>query len=498
MHKNWIVPLIVWCSTGCTHQENKTTTEVGAVSDSLFREVAFHDLPAQWDSVLRRVHVPGMVVGVVRGGELYVLPIGFRDAALSRPMTSTTPFYIASVTKVFTAQAVLQLAELGDLDLDAPVKKYLPRLQLQDTALTRTITVRDLLAHRKGLKHWPITLGEAYTGQMTEDRFYRLLPEATISGDFGYSNLHYTLLGRVIEAVTGTTWKEYLEANVFVPMDMSGTSCKAKVLDGPEAALPAEFVDGALRTTIGRKTDRTFHAAGGMVSTAPDLLKWLRAHIGAKDVASGAPVAHHLAADMRSEQIAIPEDHPFIADQSRTGWGLGWMLREHRGREYVVHNGHFDGWAAHVSYLPADSVGVVVLVNSKNTGMWLTEVVAVQLYDRLLGLEPRNYTDTIPPWIFGPPPDTVAVDTAANLSLAPATYAGRYANDDRGEIEVDVQGDILTMRMGDLLLPLVWPGQDRFVAGGDHEGSFVVRNGVIEAIDLGMPLPDKARFARVR
>ncbi|MBK7084487.1 MAG: hypothetical protein IPH53_07390 [Flavobacteriales bacterium] len=52
-------------------------------------------------------------------------------------------------------------------------------------------------------------------------------------------------------------------------MDMSGTSCKAKVLDGPEAALPAEFVDGALRTTIGRKTDRTFHAAGGMVSTAP-------------------------------------------------------------------------------------------------------------------------------------------------------------------------------------------------------------------------------------
>ncbi|MBK7751452.1 MAG: serine hydrolase [Flavobacteriales bacterium] len=113
MHKNWIVPLIVWCSTGCTHQENKTTTEVGAVSDSLFREVAFHDLPAQWDSVLRRVHVPGMVVGVVRGGELYVLPIGFRDAALSRPMTSTTPFYIASVTKVFTAQAVLQLAELG-------------------------------------------------------------------------------------------------------------------------------------------------------------------------------------------------------------------------------------------------------------------------------------------------------------------------------------------------------------------------------------------------
>ena len=453
-------------------------------------------------AALGEVHVPGMVIGLVQGDSTWILPVGSRDPACVLPTDAHTPYYIASVTKVFTAQAVLQLVQEGRITLDEPVRHYLPRFRLTDPGMSDSITVRDLLCHGKGLESWPITFGEAFTGQMDDERYYRLLARVEARKSFGYSNLHYTLLGRVIEAVTGVSWQEHLQQAVFDPADMRATSTSSETLARSDAAIPTAYVAGSISAADDRKTDRTMHAAGGMVTTAEDLLRWLRVQINDGSDGHAQIIPEGVVRGMRTEQVHIPNAHPFIAEQRRTGWGLGWMIREHRGLRYIVHNGGFDGWAAHLSYLPEHRMGLVILVNNKSAGLWLTEVAAVHVYERLLGMEVRDYLTNIPEKLRAPASTTSTDQTPGTGATGPqglpwSAFAGTYVNPDWGMLEVATARGSITMHVGDLPLPLAWKDATTFIAGGDHEGSFVITEGKVTAVDLGMSLPDRARFERV-
>ncbi len=152
-------------------------------------------LRERWLEAMKDLDVPGMAVVIVRGDEvIYTETFGERDPEKHVPVTPDTIFYIASCTKSFMAMAVMTLVEEGKLDLDAPVKKYLPKFEVADATLTETLTVRDLLSHAKGLDSQPIVTLDAFTGEITEERFYRWLKEAKATGSFDYTNLHYTLL----------------------------------------------------------------------------------------------------------------------------------------------------------------------------------------------------------------------------------------------------------------------------------------------------------------
>ena len=157
-------------------------------------------------------------MAVVRGDEVVLLlGLGTRDADKKLPVTVDSPFYIASSTKSFTAMAVAILADEGKIDLDAPVKRYLPRFTLANEAVAEKMTVRDLLAHRLGIDSGPISTNEAYTGLITEDRYYRLLKRVTPKSEFRYSNLNFTLAGRVIEAASGQSWKQFIAQRILRP-----------------------------------------------------------------------------------------------------------------------------------------------------------------------------------------------------------------------------------------------------------------------------------------
>ena len=153
-----------------------------------------------WEEALADLRVPGLAIAVVRGNEvLLARAFGQRDVESDRPANADTMYYIASSTKSFVALAVQILAEEGRVDLDAPVARYLPRFRLASEEATAAITVRDLLSHRQGLRHNAITQAEAYTGLFDEDLYYRLLAEVEPGGAFDYTNLHFTLLGRLIQ-----------------------------------------------------------------------------------------------------------------------------------------------------------------------------------------------------------------------------------------------------------------------------------------------------------
>ena len=235
------------------------------------------DLPGRWQDAMKDLGVPGMAVAVVSGGKMIMLEVfGVRDPQAGTPVTPETAFYIASSTKSFTAMGIMQLVEQGRVDLGEPVKKYLPRFELSDAELTKGLTIRDLLSHAKGIDSDPIVFLDAYTGQITDDLYYRHLRDADIAGKFAYNNVHYTLLGRVVHAVSGKPWQDYLGDHIFAPAGMSNATCYAdQMYSRADVAFPTVTHGTGLRRSRIRKTDRTMHAAGGMGTSINDLARWL-------------------------------------------------------------------------------------------------------------------------------------------------------------------------------------------------------------------------------
>lgn len=456
---------------------------------------ALDDPASRWRSAMEALHVPGMVVAVVGpNGPLLVEELGRRNLEEDLPVTSETRFYIASATKPFVALATALLAHRDSIQLNRPVRTYLPRFRLADYTESITITVRDLLAHRRGLQDYAITFGEAYTGQMTEERFYRLLNSVEAVGELDYQNLHYTLLGRVIEAVTGDTWKDFVEREVFRPAGMARTTTRGRPLsEDPDAAVPYTLTGGELEPTR-LKTDRTMHAAGGMLSTADDLVRWIRIHLNDGQLDGEAVFPAELIREMQAPQIYEEDPHPFIPEHRRIGWGLGWDIREDRGARLFYHGGRYEGWAAHTSFMPEIETGVVVLANTDDSATLLAHAVAADVYDRIRGLEPREIFPRLEP-IFQQMSGGEASEgegtgeeddrpDRAGPSLPVGRYVGSYVNEDWGTLEVREEGGQLEARIGDLPLPLVWVGTDSLVADQDHRGRFEIRGGRVEAIYL--------------
>jgi CubicO group peptidase (beta-lactamase class C family) len=232
-------------------------------------------LSARWSAALETLEVPGFAVAVVKDGAVLALDaFGVRNVA-AEPATPDTCYYIASATKPFTAMAVCVLAGEGRLELDAPLKDVLPDFVLPSEELTEALTVRDLLCHRHGLECGPIVHRDAYAEEITDEIYFRLLRDAEIANDVRYSNIHFTLASRAIEAVSGLKWQDFLGQRLFKPAGMIRTTAYASEMYGQfEHAEPMLRIDGKWHRSPLVKTDRTMHAAGGMGTTARDAASW--------------------------------------------------------------------------------------------------------------------------------------------------------------------------------------------------------------------------------
>lgn len=461
---------------------------------------AADSLPARWERAMRDLRIPGMAVVVVRDtGIVLIETLGYRDLERRLPVTPATRFYIASCTKPFVATAAALLANDGHLDLGRPVRDYLPSFALADRGLSDSISVRDLLCHRFGLGSQPITRGEAYTGQMTEERFYRLLARVKPDREFSYGNLHYTITGRVIAAVSGRSWKQILQDRLFVPTGMTRATCSASALMADrDAAQPYEFVGDRIVRCELRKSDATMHAAGGMAASPLDLARWLRLELG-DGILDGRRVLPASVLRATREPLArdAAEDHPLITEQRRLAWGAGWEVRELRGDTLYSHNGQFAGAAACFSYLPARNLGVAVVANGSGPAAFLAELVVQEAYDAILGAPAEDRLPKLMAFAAQAESHDEAGAARGRITLAADRYVGRYTNDDWGTLEVSARGDALHARIGALPLSLVFTGDDRFVAAGDYPGRFEIdASGRVRAVWVGMAPPDSARFAR--
>lgn len=458
-----------------------------------------------WRAAMDEMDVPGFAVAVAtKDGIVYSKGFGLRSLDPEEPFTGSTSTYIASVTKVFVTMAVMQLVEYDRIELDAPVKTYLPRFQLSDEQLTETITIRDLLCHRYGINNSTIVFADAYAGHINDDLFYRELPNATIEGEWSYTNVHFTILGRVIEAVTALTWKDYLNQYIFDPAGMTNTTAYASELyGGTESADPLAFtVDGWEVSDI-RKIDETMHAAGGMGSSAEDLARWTQIHLNGGTIGQ----ARLLSSESVNEILSVQtESNSIFMMFGRPEMGLGWYIGRYNREVLVHHFGSYVGAHAHCSFMPEHGIGVAVVANSNEGAATLVHQVAADVYDAALDKDagarwPTHIERTkqdLEDYIArlrenAPQPGPL------DLSLLIERYAGTYTSDTWGVLTLRAENGTLVGSIGNIPLKC-YPGEKDVPIAVMYLGSrtltFEIADGKVIAAELQPMFGGTPRYER--
>ncbi len=451
--------------------------------------------------LLKRLPVtPGLAVAVVRGERVvYARGFGRRNLKADLPVTTRTQFYIASTTKSFTATAAKLLADEGKIDLDAPLKKYLSDLTLKAPLSAEQISLRDLLTHRSGISNEPINFRTAYTGQADAATVLRLLADYSkpVSPEFRYSNIGYVVASYAIEKVTGETWQTVVERKVLAPLGLKDTSAFAsRAKASGDFALPY-LSDSGTFTELPYKEDSTMHAAGGMVSSAEDLAKWLVVNMNGGRFEGRQVFPARSVEEILSPQI---DQKRKFYEFERYAYSLGWNLGTYQGDKLVHCFGEFPGFRPHVSFMPAHRLGVVVLANESEESFQLPDLIASDIYDHLVHGKPLRADSN-------PKVEEYAADLkkkreerakraaargGAQGAVEPArelaAYAGTYDSPEWGRVVVTATGGALAFKFGNVTSALKHLSGDAFeftFFGNPSKLSFKVgTNNAVESVSV--------------
>jgi CubicO group peptidase (beta-lactamase class C family) len=464
------------------HPEGMKRTLI-AICILFLTSTARADLAAETDAFARRIMSemggpPALSVAVIKDGQVILERAwGVADVEARIPASPQTRFYIASSTKPFTAAAARLLAEEGKLDLDAPLKKTLPRLEFAAPLSTERVSLRDFLAHRAGITSGAVNFRFSTAGTMTDDDIYASFKLQTDSAPVGfrYSNVAYILAGLALEEATGSQWQDVLRARIFEPLGMKSTSTSMSA--GPVAA--SYLIDGGAPHRTPSKADATMHPAGGMVSTAPDLARFVAGQLGGGTIGGKRVFPEHAIRELHSPQVHLSAAWGPL---KRKAYGLGWYLADYEGDTVVHHFGGFGGAYAHLSFMPEHGLGVVLLSNG---GRDPAEMLAWFIYDTLLKKNDRGskYDAAIAKMtadltksradrnakrkemeqrLKNPPPQSHPL----------AAYQGTYRSNRLGDVIVTARNGRLVATTGVLSPVLVPEGGDAFSVDWSGDVSF--------------------------
>ncbi|NYI99649.1 dipeptidyl aminopeptidase/acylaminoacyl peptidase [Nocardioides thalensis] len=313
--------------------------------------------------------VPGAAFGVLDlrsdgRAEPVVAAHGVLSTRTGVAVTPDARFQIGSITKVWTATLAAMLADEGVLELDQPVVSYLPDLDLGSADHTAHVTMRHLLSHTSGLDGDVFTdtgRGDEALARYVADVLPTVPPTSPVSTLFSYCNSGYSLAGRVLERVTGTTWDRLIDERLVAPLGLDDTGTL------PQDALLGRVAVGHLgRRPDLRPTDTWYlpwsgAPAGAVWASAADVLEFARLHLEEGQHGEHRLVATGTVAEMRKPVTHVPAPH-FGAD----AWGLGWMVKDWSGRMVIGHDGGSIGQTAFLRLVPDAGVAVVLLTNGGN------------------------------------------------------------------------------------------------------------------------------------
>ncbi len=430
--------------------------------------------------------VPGLALAVVKDGRV-VLAQGFgvKDVGTGEGVTSETLFGIASNSKAFTGAALGILVEQGKLEWDRPVVDYMPWFQLSDPYVSRELTVRDLLVHRSGLSlgagdllWWPATdLG-------SKDITLRLrhVPLSTsFRSAYAYDNVLYVAAGMLIQEVTGRTWEQFVAEHILQPVGMDGVKIgPTAALASPDVALPHAPVEGRVRR-VPPFMGENANAAAGLYAGADDMARWMIALLDSGRVSPEKRLftpgtTKALWSLVTPLPIGDPTPGLEVLTPNFSGYGLGFFVKDYRGKKIVTHTGGLPGYVSQVTLVPEMKLGIAVLTNQESGAAFTT--ITQQILDAYLGASEVDWLRVMRErnerYLRRMAEVEAAIaaarDSTARPSLGLPSYVGVYTDPWYGDVVVYPENDELRIRfahtpwlIGDLL-----PWQyDTFVARWD-------------------------------
>ncbi len=309
-------------------------------------------------SQMEDCRIPGFSLGIIRdGGVLYLKGYGKADETGSA-VTPQTPFLIGSISKTFTALAVMQLVEAGKVALDQTVKTYLPFFELADSDAAERITVRQLLNHTSGIppesEYRAATLrGDDETISELVGKFGIIQTVSTPGSRFAYGNANYIILGELVQQVSGLSYEEYIQTNIFDPLEMrhSYTSAQEALQNGLAAGYRPIF---GVPKISGLPYRKDFLPAYSIISCAEDMTHYMMAMQNGGRYKGTQVLSGEYINQMKSASAKISQWESY---------GLGWYVTSGS----IYHGGELPDYQAKVKLLPEAGLGVVLIYNTSSS-----------------------------------------------------------------------------------------------------------------------------------
>jgi CubicO group peptidase (beta-lactamase class C family) len=308
--------------------------------------------------------IPGLALGIVKGDQIvYLKGHGIADPT-GRAVTPQTPFIIGSLSKSFTALAVMQLVEEGKIELDAPVQEYLPWFRVADEKASAQITVRYLLYQTSGLstKTGRSFQGNGDTSDSALEQAVRKLSAAELTEPVGavhqYSTINYSVLGLIVQTVSGQSYESYVQEHIFDPLQMHHSFTSQVKAQPKDLATGYHYAFG-FPMAVDLPYNRGLLPAGYLISSVEDMTHYLIAQLNDGNYATAALVSPDAIAAMHHP--AVPASAP------QTSYGMGWFIGPINGIPALHHQGETFNFHANMILLPESQWGIVVLINGENS-----------------------------------------------------------------------------------------------------------------------------------
>jgi CubicO group peptidase (beta-lactamase class C family) len=339
----------------------------------------FDALVSLTEAKMKEFGVPGVALGVIDGSSLTIRGFGVTNVEDSIPVNAHTVFPIASISKTFAATAMMRLVEQGKVDLRAPVRTYIPNFRVRDSVVSRDVTVWHLLTHQGG---WEGQVAGPDRGSATLENFVAttlpdLMQVAPPGKAWSYNNAGFSIAGRVIELVTGTSINVAMRDLVFRPLGLEHAGTTAGDFIVNRFAAGHATRDG--KTTLQRPfTPSTGVTAGGVGLCMTDLLAYARFHLGDGNAANGERVLKHETLEL----MRTPQAHKQGTDDDI---GLAWHIRKVGPIHTYGHGGTLGGHILLLELVPERNFAIAILTNS-NTGWRLIQDVEREALKSYLGV----------------------------------------------------------------------------------------------------------------
>jgi CubicO group peptidase (beta-lactamase class C family) len=351
------------------------------------------DLDRHIEDVRKEYGVVGLAVAVVKDGQVvYAKGFGERKLGGGDSVDEETLFAIGSNTKAFTAAAIGILVDEKKMAWDDRVTRHLPWFALYDPYVTREITVRDLLSHRSGLGrrgdfNWFAT---DFDREEIVRRVRFLEPNSSFRSEAGYQNTMFLAAGEVMEAVSGESWDDFVASRILRPLGMTRSRTSVRELEGmANVAEPHENIDGEVVSVPHRNIDNVA-PAGSILSSVSDMTRWMLLMLGEGELDGKRLLSEESAAEVWKPSIIYPmsaESKELFPSTHFSTYGLGWGLRDYRGRFIATHTGGIDGMLSQILLAPEEELGIVVLTNTSPAGALAHAAVTYHILDAYLGAE---------------------------------------------------------------------------------------------------------------